>query len=133
MQFTDLCIEKYPAIDSSRLGVTGGSYGGFLTNWIIGHTDRFKAAVSLRSVSNWLSFAGLSDIGISYGEDQMDADIWSNPEKMWCILRCAMRISHNAQLFIHSDQDTAATFRRLSDVYCLKTIWRRYPHVCVPR
>jgi acylaminoacyl-peptidase len=58
MQFVDLCIEKYPAIDSSRLGVTGGSYGGFMTNWIIGHTDRFKAAVSLRSVSNWLSLPG---------------------------------------------------------------------------
>ena len=40
---------------SDRMGVTGGSYGGFMTNWIVGHTDRFKAAVTLRSVSNFIS------------------------------------------------------------------------------
>src|SRR5699024_6408696 len=44
MMFTDLVLEKYPFIDRERIGVTGGSYGGFMTNWIIGHTKRFKAA-----------------------------------------------------------------------------------------
>ena len=48
--------------DPERLGVGGGSYGGFLTNWIIGHTDRFKAAVSMRSIANLLNFWGTSDI-----------------------------------------------------------------------
>ncbi len=106
MQFVDLCMEKYPAIDGGRLGVTGGSYGGFMTNWIICHTDRFKAAVSERSIASWMSFIGTSDIGISFGEDQMDADIWSDPEKIW--RQSPLHYADKAAtptLFIHSDQD----------------------------
>lgn len=52
MMFVDRAIEVYPQIDKDRLCVTGGSYGGYMTNWIITHTDRFKAAVSQRSISN---------------------------------------------------------------------------------
>ncbi len=106
MQFVDLCIEKYSAIDNSRLGVIGGSYGGFMTNWIICHTDRFKAAVSERSIANWMSFIGMSDIGISFGEDQMDADIWSDSEKIW--RQSPLRYADKAKtptLIIHSEQD----------------------------
>ena len=52
MAFVDKALELYPQIDQERLGVTGGSYGGYMTNWIITHTDRFKGAVSQRSISN---------------------------------------------------------------------------------
>ena len=52
MAFVDKALELYPQIDPKRLGVTGGSYGGYMTNWIITHTDRFKGAVSQRSISN---------------------------------------------------------------------------------
>jgi len=52
MLFVDKALEKYPQIDVNRLGVTGGSYGGYMTNWIITHTDRFKAAAAQRSISN---------------------------------------------------------------------------------
>ena len=52
MMFVDEVLKKYPAIDGERLCVTGGSYGGYMTNWIITHTDRFKAAASQRSISN---------------------------------------------------------------------------------
>ena len=62
MAFTDKVLEKYPQIDPERIGVTGGSYGGFMTNWIITHTDRFKAAATQRSITNWISFYGTSDI-----------------------------------------------------------------------
>lgn len=48
MAFAD-CVAALPFVDETRMGVTGGSYGGYMTNWIIGHTDRFKAAVSQRS------------------------------------------------------------------------------------
>lgn len=51
MAFVDKALELYP-IDPERLTVTGGSYGGYMTNWIITHTDRFKAAASQRSISN---------------------------------------------------------------------------------
>lgn len=50
-----------PDIDGSRLGITGGSYGGYMTNWIIGHTDRFRAAVTQRSVVNLHSMSGTCD------------------------------------------------------------------------
>jgi dipeptidyl aminopeptidase/acylaminoacyl peptidase len=66
MDFTDEVLKRYPMIDASRLGVAGGSYGGFMTNWIIGHTDRFHAAASQRSISNWVSFEHNSDIGHTF-------------------------------------------------------------------
>jgi dipeptidyl aminopeptidase/acylaminoacyl peptidase len=56
-------------IDSSRLGVAGGSYGGFMVNWIVGHTDRFKSAVAMRSISNEYSDFGTSDFGFYHLAD----------------------------------------------------------------
>jgi len=60
MAFTNL-VAKKPYIDTKRMGVTGGSYGGYMTLWIIGHTNRFKSAVAQRVVSNWVSMWGSSD------------------------------------------------------------------------
>ena len=59
----DHCIENYDFVDPERLGVTGGSYGGYMTNWIVTQTDRFKAAVSRACVTNLLSFYGCSTVG----------------------------------------------------------------------
>lgn len=50
MRVVDEALRRYPEIDGTRLGVTGGSYGGYMTNWIVGHTDRFRAAATQRSV-----------------------------------------------------------------------------------
>jgi dipeptidyl aminopeptidase/acylaminoacyl peptidase len=55
-------------IDPARLGVTGGSYGGFMTAWLVGHTQRFRAAVAMRGVYNFVSFYGTSDIGPWFGD-----------------------------------------------------------------
>jgi len=63
MEVVDEALRRFDFIDGERLGVTGGSYGGFMTNWIVGHTNRFKAAVTQRSISNWISFFGTTDIG----------------------------------------------------------------------
>ena len=59
-----------PYVDASRMGVTGYSYGGFMTAWIIGHDHRFKAAVSGAPCINLSSMYGTSDVGISFGEVQ---------------------------------------------------------------
>lgn len=67
-------------IDESRLGVTGGSYGGYLTNWIIGQTDRFRAAVSGRSTSNRASHYGQSDLGSFIGDWEFGGPPWENAE-----------------------------------------------------
>ena len=60
--------EKVAPIDESRLGITGGSYGGFMTMWAVTQTNRFKAAVAEAGLSNWLSY---------YGENGIDA--WMLP------------------------------------------------------
>ena len=57
----DAAVAKYPAIDPSRVGVSGGSYGGYMTNWLTSTTDRFTAAVTSRSITNWESWYGTSD------------------------------------------------------------------------
>ncbi|MBI5863634.1 MAG: S9 family peptidase [Planctomycetes bacterium] len=56
-------------VDKKRVGVTGGSYGGFMTNWIVGHTNRFRAAVTQRSVVNLESMFGTSDYGYDLGHE----------------------------------------------------------------
>lgn len=105
MTFTDAVLAQIPQIDPNRLGVTGGSYGGFMTNWIITHTDRFKAAPTQRSISNWLSFWGTSDIGPEFVEDQQGAAL-DEPDKLW--QHSPMRTIKTAvtpTLIIHSDED----------------------------
>ncbi|MBQ2058842.1 MAG: S9 family peptidase, partial [Firmicutes bacterium] len=106
MAFTDKVLESYPMIDKARLGVTGGSYGGYMTNWIIGHTDRFAAAVSCRSISNWLAQNLYTDIGLGYGEEIVQGDVWNGPEGVWeqSPLKYADR-AKTPTLFIHSDRD----------------------------
>ena len=106
MDFTDAVLEKYPQIDSKRLCETGGSYGGFMTNWIIGHTDRFCCAASQRSIANWLGFYGMSDIGFYFAGDQTDGDLYESPERLWAQspLKYAKHVK-TPTLFIHSDED----------------------------
>ena len=106
MNFTDLAIKKYPQIDENNMGVYGGSYGGFMTNWIVSHTNRFKAANSQRSISNWTSFYGVSDIGYYFAPDQTGANPWDNLEKMW--EQSPIKHAKNVKtptMFIHSDED----------------------------
>ncbi len=66
MAALDTALQRYDFCDPDRLGVLGGSYGGFMTSWIVSHTDRFKAAVSERAVNNWVSFFGSSDEGPAF-------------------------------------------------------------------
>lgn len=108
MDFTDKVLETYPAIDPSRLFVTGGSYGGYMTNWIVTQTSRFRAAATQRSISNWISMYGISDIGIRFTKDQNDADFFTDEgiEKMW--KHSPLKYVRNVKtplLFIHSDED----------------------------
>ena len=64
MAVTDEALSRFSFCDPDRVGVLGGSYGGYMTSWIVGHTDRFKAACSERAVNNMIAEGGSSDIGI---------------------------------------------------------------------
>ena len=108
MAVVDEALERFPFIDGDRLGVMGGSYGGFMTNWIIGHTDRFRAAVSQRSIANWIHKFCTTDIGYYFNKDQLGTDPWADggSETLWrhSPLRYADRAT-TPTLFIHSEQD----------------------------
>lgn len=107
MNCVDLALTRYPQIDRDNLFMTGGSYGGFMANWIIGHTDRFNAVVSQRSIANWFTEFGVTDIGYYFVPDQMGGCTpWSDPEKLWSFspLKYADRVK-TPTLFIHSDED----------------------------
>jgi dipeptidyl aminopeptidase/acylaminoacyl peptidase len=62
MAVVDAAVEQFPFIDSDRLGILGGSYGGFMTSWAVGHTDRFRAACSERAVNDVIALEYASDI-----------------------------------------------------------------------
>jgi dipeptidyl aminopeptidase/acylaminoacyl peptidase len=106
MAWVDL-VQQKTYIDPKRMGVTGGSYGGFMTNWIIGHTDRFKAAVTQRSVTNFISMAGSSDLGHVW--DALfgtEAQLWEDVDNYW--RQSPLKYVGNVKtptLVIHSEQD----------------------------
>lgn len=106
MAFTDYILEAYPQIDADRLYVTGGSYGGFMTNWIVTHTDRFAAAATQRSISNWVTTALLCDNGWYNMPPQMQGDIYNGADKLW--EQSPLKYIADAvtpTLVLHSDED----------------------------
>lgn len=92
-------------VDPERLGVTGGSYGGFMTNWIIGHNDRFKAAVTARSVTSLTSMYGTTDIGMWF-DDLWGGPPWEQEERYkFHSPLTYVKDMHTPLLIIHSDED----------------------------
>lgn len=108
MGFFQTVLQRYPNINPAKCGVTGGSYGGFMTNWIIGHTNRFACAITQRSISNWTSFYGVADIGYYFTKDQQQASLQKSGdiEKLWW--HSPIKYLANMQtptLIIHSQKD----------------------------
>jgi len=79
MRGVDHALASYDWIDPDRLGVAGGSYGGFMTNWVVGHTQRFAAGVTMRSISNAYSQWGTSDLAYQKGFWEFPGDPWESP------------------------------------------------------
>lgn len=126
-------IAAYQWVDENRLGVTGGSYGGFMTNWIIGQTNHFKAAVTQRSISNWVSFYGVSDIGYYFSDWQLDADIL-NVEKLWA--HSPLKYVQNIEtplLILHSEKDFRCPIEQAEQLFiALKTLGKEVAFVRFP-
>ena len=117
MEFVDEVLKVYPAIDEKKLGVTGGSYGGFMTNWIIGNTDRFAAAVSQRSIAEWGHFNLVGDIP-GTGMREIQSDIWDDFEKVYS--QSPLKHVHKAKtptMFIHSFEDYRCTQPEAEQMY----------------
>jgi dipeptidyl aminopeptidase/acylaminoacyl peptidase len=105
MAGVDAVLKTNPWIDTNLLGVTGGSYGGFMTNWIVGHTTRFKAAVTLRSISNFVSDDGTRDGAYGHEED-FKGPLFENFDQYWeaSPLKYAKNVK-TPTLILHSDND----------------------------
>lgn len=106
MEFTDEVLKRYPDIEEKKVGICGGSYGGFMCNWMIGHTDRFAAAASQRSISSYLTKSLCTDIGFSHNMAQLGTNPWEDFDTVWehSPLKCAP-FAKTPTLFIQSDED----------------------------
>jgi acylaminoacyl-peptidase len=106
MEAVDYVIKTYLFIDPDRLGVMGVSYGGYMTNWVVGHTDRFKAAVSLNSICNLYSDWGTGDISWRDHSETRGKDPWDDPN--WFMEKSPISYIKNIKtplLLIHSEED----------------------------
>jgi dipeptidyl aminopeptidase/acylaminoacyl peptidase len=105
-------------IDEQRMGVIGGSYGGFMTSWLIGHTDSFKAAVADRGVINRFSFFGSSDIGWDFTDDDMEVPPWDDPERyMRASPITYVKHIHTPVLIIHSESDLRCSIEQSEQLF----------------
>ena len=82
MSALDQIIERTGYVDTARMGIGGGSYGGYMTNWVIGQTDRFSAAVSMRSLSNLVSEYAQHDI-VLWGTLELGPPPWPDLDELW--------------------------------------------------
>lgn len=106
MEFTDHVLELYPQMEANHLAAIGGSYGGYMANWMVGHTDRFAAIVSQRSFCNPISDFGVSCIGYTFDAEQFQATPWDDVWKLWD--HAPLKYACDAvtpTLFIHSLED----------------------------
>jgi dipeptidyl aminopeptidase/acylaminoacyl peptidase len=122
LAWTDLVAAK-PYIDTERMGVTGGSYGGYMTSWIVGHTDRFEAAVTQRSVNNFISMWGTSDMNWVFQQTFGDQPPYGSIEQLWACspLKYAGNVA-TPTLIIHSAQDLRCPLEQAQQFFvALKT------------
>lgn len=102
----DAAVARYP-LAADHMAIAGGSYGGFMSAWAIGHTKRYKAAVVMRAVINWYSMVGSSDVGFATPFDEFAGAVpWQDTEAYLSHSPIAY-VDHveAATLIIHSEED----------------------------
>lgn len=113
-------MQHQPYIHPGQMGVMGGSYGGYMTNWVIGHTDEFKAAITDRCVSNMVSMAGNSDFpfnkdayfkGVPWGDIEDIRELW----RMSPI--SSFKNVKTPTLIIHSEGDLRCNVEQSEEVF----------------
>jgi dipeptidyl aminopeptidase/acylaminoacyl peptidase len=117
MSALDQLIERTGFVDTERMGIGGGSYGGFMTNWVIGQTDRFRAAVAMRSISNLVSEYGQHDI-VPWGRLEMGAEPWPDADELW--QRSPIRYVRNVKtplLLTHGEMDLRCAISQAEEMF----------------
>ncbi len=135
MAALDEAIARHPFIDPDRLGVLGGSYGGFLTSWTVGHTRRFKAACSERAVNCQYTMFGTSDIGHSFNVVELGGPMpWEDMARY--IERSPLTYAKDVVtplLIIHSEDDLRCPIEQGEQLFvALKKLRREVRFVRFP-
>ncbi len=128
-------VAARPDVDPRRLGVLGGSYGGYATLWIIGHTQRFKAAVAERVVSNMTSSFLACDECYNVDAKYAFGNAWEDQARYWRMSPLASIASVTTPLLLlHSGEDTR-TPQVDSDAWftLAKSLGQNITYVQVPR
>ncbi|MFH1686157.1 MAG: S9 family peptidase [bacterium] len=118
-------LEKLKYVSPKRMGVTGGSYGGYMTNWIIGHTDRFAAAVTQRSVVDLKSFVGSGDSGYALARE-FDGWPWTNRENYdKCSPITYFKNVKTPLLIIHSEGDLRCNIEQAEQMFIMLKVLKK--------
>jgi dipeptidyl aminopeptidase/acylaminoacyl peptidase len=113
-------LRRYPSLDAERIGVMGGSYGGFLTAWLIALDHRYKSAVVERGLLSFTSFAGTSDIGATFPKIYAGADLVEDPERLW--QKSPLAIAHQIEtptLILHSENDFRCPIEQAEQLFVI--------------
>jgi dipeptidyl aminopeptidase/acylaminoacyl peptidase len=134
MAGVDAALHTCDFIDPARLGVLGGSYGGFLTSWTVGHTTRFRAACSERAVNNAYTLFGTSDIGHSFSEAESGDLPWEN--MAWYIDHSPLTYAKDITtplLILHAENDLRCPIEQAEQLFvALKKLRREVLFVRFP-
>lgn len=116
----DAALDRFDRLDGSRLGVMGGSYGGFLTAWVTAHDDRYRSAVVERALLSWESFAGTSDIGSFFPNDYLGANMPDGAERLRSAspLAIADRITCPT-LIVHAEEDWRCPIEQAEQLFAV--------------
>jgi dipeptidyl aminopeptidase/acylaminoacyl peptidase len=132
MRGLDEALARFPFLDRQRLGVLGGSYGGFMTSWIVGHSQRFRAAVSERAVNAPVSLFGTSDIGYWFEQYEVGGEPLTNPNAY--LERSPLSFARSIEtpmLIVHSENDLRCPIEQGEQLFVALKLNRRADAVFV--
>ncbi len=124
----EAALARMPWADQSRLGVMGGSYGGFMTSWIVGHSNRFAAAVSERAVNDWYSMQGASDIGATFNRHYLGerANTFEDLESL--LRQSPLHFAHQIEtplLILHAEDDLRCPISQAEQLFVILKLRRK--------
>jgi dipeptidyl aminopeptidase/acylaminoacyl peptidase len=125
MAVTDEALRRYKFCDPARVGVMGGSYGGYMTSWMVSHTDRFKAACSERAVNSWTSMHGSSDFGWPF-KASFGTTVYEDPEGWAEFSPITYATDINTPLLIlHSENDLRCPIEQAEQLFTILRLLKR--------
>jgi dipeptidyl aminopeptidase/acylaminoacyl peptidase len=114
-----------PYVDAGRMAIMGGSYGGYMTAWAVGHTDRFACAITDRLVNNLHSFSGTVDFPWDHGKNWL-GNSWDDPSDLWRCSPLAFAGKINTPLLIiHSDGDLRCPISQAEELFASLRMQRK--------